>query len=215
MEKYFELLEGEVAKGYSVAQNARSKGHDPSESVEIPLAKNMAERVEGLISVVAPQIMGPGLSERILELEKKWGSQDWRISFVISEEVAKEKFCKFKDKHEAMEIALRVGLAYITNGVVASPLEGFIRLELKDRLDGQGQFFSLYFGGPIRSAGTTATCIFVAVCDYVRKKMGYAEYDPTPDEINRTFSELDFFHDRITNLQYMPSEEEVKFLSTH
>ncbi|MBT3416546.1 DNA polymerase II large subunit [Candidatus Woesearchaeota archaeon] len=215
MEKYFELLEGEVAKGYSVAQNARSKGHDPSESVEIPLAKNMAERVEGLISVVAPQIMGSGLSERILELEKKWGSQDWRISFVISEEVAKEKFCKFKDKHEAMEIALRVGLAYITNGVVASPLEGFIRLELKDRLDGQGQFFSLYFGGPIRSAGTTATCIFVAVCDYVRKKMGYAEYDPTPDEINRTFSELDFFHDRITNLQYMPSEEEVKFLSTH
>lgn len=215
MEKYFESLDGEVKKGYDVAQRARSKGNDPSDKVEIPLAKNMAERVEGLISVVAPQIIGSGLSERILELEKKWGSQDWRISFVISEEVANEKFCKFADKKEAIEIALRVGLAYITNGVVASPLEGFIRLELKDRMDGKGQFFSLYFGGPIRSAGTTATCIFVAVCDYVRKQMGYAEYDPTPDEINRTFAELDFFHDRITNLQYMPSEEETIFLSKH
>jgi DNA polymerase II large subunit len=215
MEKYFELLDGEVKKGYDIAQRARLKGYDPSDKVEIPLAKNMAERVEGLISVVAPQIIGSGLSERILELEKKLGTQDWRISFIISEEVAKENFCKFKDKKEAIEIALRVGLAYITNGVVASPLEGFIRLELKDRLDGKGQFFSLYFGGPIRSAGTTATCIFVAVCDYVRKQMGYAEYDPTPDEINRTFSELDFFHDRITNLQYMPSEEEASFLSKH
>ncbi len=212
MEKYFESLDREVKKGYNVAQVARSKGHDPMSEVEIPLAKNMAERVEGLISVVAPQIIGSGLSERILELEKKWGSQDWRISFIIAEEVAKEKFCKFKDKLEAMEIALRVGLAYITNGVVASPLEGFIRLELKDRMDGAGQFFSLYFGGPIRSAGTTATCIFVAVCDYVRKKMGFAEYDPTQDEISRTFSELDFFHDRITNLQYMPSEDEAVFL---
>jgi DNA polymerase II large subunit len=108
---------------------------------------------------------------------------------------------------------LRVALAYITNGVVASPLEGFVRLELKDRVDGKGKYFALYFGGPIRSAGTTATCFFVACADYVRRKMGYAAYDPTEDEIKRTFSELDFFHDRITNLQYMPSQEEATYIT--
>ena len=133
MERYFKSFDGYIEKSYALADKARAKGLDPVNQVEIPLAKNMAERVEGLISVVAPQIIGSGLSERILELEKKWGSQDWRISFIISEEVAKEKFCKFKDQHEAIEVALRVGLAYITNGVVSSPLEGFIRLEFKNR----------------------------------------------------------------------------------
>ncbi len=215
IEEYFDSLGKEVERAYEVAKVARSRGFDPSEDVEIPIAKNMAERVEGLISVVAPQLANSGLSKRIEELEKEYGSQNWRIAFLIAEEVAKQKFCKFDSELEAMEVGLRVGLAYITNGVVASPLEGFIRLELKDRNDGKGKFFSLYFGGPIRSAGTTATCIFVAVCDYVRKQMGYAEYDPTEDEINRTFSELEHFHDRITNLQYMPSEDELVFLTKH
>ncbi len=45
--------------------------------------------------------------------------------------------------------------------------------------------------------------------------MGYAEYDPTSDEIRRTFSELDFYHERITNLQYLPSEQECDFLTEH
>ena len=212
---YFEELSKRVDESYIVAKQAKSKGFDPSDQVEIPIAKNMAERVEGLISVAAPQLAGSGLSQQIIKLEDEYGSQNWRIAFLIAEEVAKQKFCSFKSEHEAMEVGLRVGLAYITNGVVSSPLEGFIRLELKDRNDGKGKFFSLYFGGPIRSAGTTANCIFAAVADYVRKQMGYAEYDPTPDEIKRTFSELDFFHDRITNLQYLPSEEECDFLTAH
>ena len=215
MDGYFEKLSNSVDKGYSVAKQAKAKGLDPSEQVEIPIAKNMAERVEGLISVAAPQLTGCGLSKRIVELELEFGSQNWRIAFLIAEEVAKQKFCTFKSEHEAIEVGLRVGLAYITNGVVSSPLEGFIRLELKDRNDGNGKFFSLYFGGPIRSAGTTANCIFAAVCDYVRKQMGYAEYDPTPDEVSRTFSEVEFFHDRITNLQYLPSEGECDFLTQH
>ena len=215
MDEYFSYLEKGIKEGYDCAHLARLKGYDPSLSVEIPLARDMAERVEGLISVAASQLKGSGVSQRIKALEEQYGSQNWRISFLIAEEVAFEKFCKFKDKKEAMEVGLRVGLAYITNGVVASPLEGFVRLELKKREDGKGEYFCLYFGGPIRSAGTTATCIFVAVCDYVRLKMGYAPYDPTSAEINRTFSELEHFHDRITNLQYFPSKKEADFLSTH
>ena len=213
MKEYFEGIDNGIKQCYDFANHARSKGYDPSNTVEIPLAKDMAERVEGLISVAAPQIKGSGLSQRIKELELEYGSQNWRIAFLISEEVAKQKFCKFKDEKEAMEIALRVGLAYITNGVVASPLEGFVNLELRDRRDGKGKYFALFFGGPIRSAGTTATCIFVAVSDYVRMKMGYQPYDPDENEVNRTFAELEHFHDRITNLQYMPTKKECDFLS--
>src|SRR3989344_465195 len=182
IKEYFDSLDKNIQLCYNVANKARAKGYDPDTKVEILLAKDMAERVEGLVAAAAPQLKGSGVSQRINELEKQYGSQNWRISFIITEEVSDEKFCKFKDKLQAMEIGLRIGLAYITNGVVSSPLEGFVRLELKKRKDGK-EYFCLYFGGPIRSAGTTATCIFLGAADYLRLKMGYEPYDPTEEEI--------------------------------
>jgi DNA polymerase II large subunit len=210
--KYFDFLNDYTSRAYASANAARKKGMDPSDSVEIPLAKNMAERVEGLIMTVAPQIKNSGLVKRIEELEKKYGKLDWRVAFTISREVAEEKFCKFSDKREAMEVGLRVGLAYLTNGIVASPLEGFTRLELKKRMDGK-EYFCLYFSGPIRSAGTTATCAFIALADYIRHSFDYSPYDPTDTEVKRIVTELTDFHERITNLQYMPSEEELAFMA--
>src|SRR3989338_1495163 len=174
IKEYFNSLDTVIQVCYNIANKARAKGYDPDNKVEIPLAKDMAERVEGLVAVVAPQLKGSGVSQRIKELELQYGSQNWKIAFLITEEVAQEKFCKFENKLKAMEVALRIGLSYITNGVVSSPLEGFVRLELKKRRDDGKEYFCLYFSGPIRSAGTTATCIFVAACDYVRIQQGYA-----------------------------------------
>jgi len=137
MNEYHKIIEKEVNLVYNVASKARAKGFDPVDNVEIPLARNMAERVEGLITSVAPQIKDSGIVERIYELEKLYSKLDWRVAFVIAREVAEEKFCKFKDKLEAIEISLRIGLAYLTNGIVASPLEGFTKLKLKKRKDGE------------------------------------------------------------------------------
>ncbi len=215
MQEYFLYLDKHVQEAYTIAERARKKGFDPELTVGIPLAKNMAERVEGIVSVAAAQLKGSGISQRIITLEKEMGTQNWKIAFIIALEVAQQKFCSFKDVRTAMEVGLRIGLAYITNGVVASPLEGFVRLELKKRNDTGKEYFALYFSGPIRSAGTTATCIFVAVADYVRVKMGYDPYDPTSHEIKRTFSELEYFHERIANLQYFPSERETEFITSH
>ena len=96
LENYFEELDSSVGKAYNIAKQAKGKNIDPSKYVEIPLAKNMAERVEGLIGVVAPQIVGKGLPQRIEELEKKFGKLDWRVGLEIASEVSEEKFCKFK-----------------------------------------------------------------------------------------------------------------------
>ena len=101
MEKYHKELNDKLKIVYGVAQKARIQGLDPRDEVEIPIAKNMAERVEGLISVVAPQVKGSGIVERIQEFEIKFGKLDWRVALNIAEEVAREKFCKFKDKREA------------------------------------------------------------------------------------------------------------------
>src|SRR3989338_9648297 len=113
IKEYFNSLDTGIQVCYNIANAARQKGYDPDTKVEIPLAKDMAERVEGLVSVAAPQLRGTGISQGIKELEAKYGSQNWMIAFLISEEVANEKFCKFKDKKEAVEVALRIGLAYI------------------------------------------------------------------------------------------------------
>ena len=214
MEKYFEQIEKEVKKLYKIAEKARSKNLDPEPKPSVVLAKDMAERVEGLISIVAPQLKGKGVSKRIKQLEKEYGFLDWRISLIIADEVAKEKFCKFKDKLTAMEIGIRTGFAYHTLGTVSSPLEGFVRLKIKKRKDGK-EFLSSFYSGPIRSAGGTGASVSVIITDYVRKKNGYAPYDPTTEEIKRYSTELYDYHERITNLQYLPSIEEIEFLANH
>jgi DNA polymerase II large subunit len=211
LKKYFDDIDQKLKTAYKTAKDARKKGHDPEMEVEIPLVYNMAERVEGLISVAAPQIIGSGVSKRIKNLEKKFGSLDWRIALTIAEEIADEKFCKFPSKHEAMVVGIRVGIAYITMGTVSSPLEGFVDLKVKKRSDGK-EYLAIFFSGPIRSAGGTAASVSVIIADYIRKKMGYAPYDPTEEEIKRVVTELYDYHERITNLQYLPSEAEIEFL---
>ncbi len=97
MKEYFDYLDSHTQKAFTLAQKAREKGFDPQEFVEITLAKNMAERVVGIISVVAPQIVGSGVTDRIIELEKEYASQDWRVAMIIALEIAQEKFCTFKN----------------------------------------------------------------------------------------------------------------------
>ena len=91
IQKYFEYLDSYTKRAYKVSQAARAKGYDPAEEVEIKLAKNMAERVVGLISVVAPKIGESNVVERIIELEKEYGSQDWRVAMKIALEIAQQK----------------------------------------------------------------------------------------------------------------------------
>jgi DNA polymerase II large subunit len=196
---------------YSIANSARAKGYDPEDSVSIPLAKNMAERVEGLVGVLASQIINKGIPQRIKELEAIYGKLDWRVALKIALETAQQKFCVFGSQKEAIETGIRIGLAYLTLGVVASPLEGFVELKIKKRMDGK-EYFSLMYSGPIRSAGGTAGAMSVVVADYIRKSMGYGVYDPSEKEIRRMVTELYDYHERITNLQYLPSEKEIRFL---
>lgn len=212
MELYFDSLNKETSKAYILANKARAKGYDPEEKVDIPLARNMAERVEGLISAAAPQLVNKGVSQRIHELEKKYKPLSWEVALLIAEEVAKEKFCKFKDKREAMEVGIRTGFAYHTVGIVSAPLEGFVELQIKKRKDGK-EYLAASYAGPIRGAGGTAAAFSVILTDYIRKAMGYEKYDPDEKEINRYAAEVADYHERVTNLQYLPSEQEVRFLA--
>lgn len=211
-QKYFDYLVDETNRAHAIAKTARKLGYDPQEFVEIKLAKNMAERVVGIISVVAPQIIDSGVTDRIIELEKEYASQDWRVAFKIALEIAQQKYCKFESDLEAIEVGVRTGFAYVTVGVVSSPLEGLTSIEIKKRRDGQGEYFRLNYAGPIRNAGGTAAATSVLIADYVRKHLGYAKYDPTDKEVQRCAAELEDYHQYIANLQYNPHKKESEFL---
>ncbi len=212
MQKYFKEIEDKVQVCYSVAEEARLKGLDPMSKIEIPLARTLAEKVVGLISTVYPQINDPRIIKRILELEEEFGQMDPTVSFKISEEIAKEKFCKFESLLQAIEAGIRVGFAYNTLGVVSSPIEGFTELKLGKTKDGK-EYFKAYFSGPIRSAGTTASCLVLLLIDFLRETFGYAKFDPDEKEVKRYLTENYDYHERINNLQYLPTEEEILFLS--
>jgi len=75
--EYFETLKKDLDRVYALAQEARKKGMDPEDRVEIPIAKDVAARVEGLV--------GPrGIASIIRELEQG-GKLKYRKSHLISQ----------------------------------------------------------------------------------------------------------------------------------
>jgi DNA polymerase II large subunit len=209
---YFESLGKSIKKNYSIAEKARAKGLDLVDSVEVPLALTMAEKVIKLIATVYPQLNKQPLIDRLLELERQYGALEPMVSFKIAEEIAKEKFCKFETELEAMDAGIRVGFAYTTLGVVSSPIEGYTGIQTGKTQTGE-TYLKAFFSGPIRSAGTTASCVVLMLIDYIRQMFGYARYDPTEKECKRAVTELYDYHERVTNLQYCPTKEEMMFLA--
>ncbi|MBO7241604.1 MAG: DNA polymerase II large subunit [Methanobrevibacter sp.] len=202
---YFERLESETLKLYEIANEARSKGFDVELETEIPLAKDLAERVEGLV--------GPkGIAKRIKELEKDMSREE--VAFEIAAEIASQESKETGAKLEAEKQAfadqgLRTALAILTEGVVAAPLEGISGVKIKSNSDGS-KYVAVYFAGPIRSAGGTAAALSVLLGDKIRVATGLDIYKPTDDEIERYVEEVELYESEVTNLQYSPTPDEVR-----
>ncbi|HII59426.1 TPA: DNA-directed DNA polymerase II large subunit [Methanocaldococcus jannaschii] len=199
MKKYFENIVDEVKKIYRIAEECRKKGFDPTDEVEIPLAADMADRVEGLV--------GPkGVAERIRELVKELGKEPAALE--IAKEIVEGKFGNF-DKEKKAEQAVRTALAVLTEGIVAAPLEGIADVKIKKNPDGT-EYLAIYYAGPIRSAGGTAQALSVLVGDFVRKAMGLDRYKPTEDEIERYVEEVELYQSEVGSFQYNPTADEIR-----
>ncbi len=201
IKEYHERLLKELEKVYKIAEEARKKGLDPEPFVEIPIAKNMAERVEKLMNI-------PGLADRILELEEA-GIEREKMCFIIAKEIVEGKFGEM-DRLTAIDKAIRTAVAIMTEGVVAAPIEGIAKVKI-DRNDDGSEFLKIYYAGPIRSAGGTAQVISVLVADFVRRELGLNRYIPTQEEILRYCEEIPLYK-KVANLQYLPSDEEIKLI---
>jgi len=204
MREYFIKIQEDINICYSIANKARKKGLDPEFEVEIPQALDLAARVE--------QLVGPkGIAPKIREVTKKIGDREI-VSLEIAKEIAKGKRYKFDRAEDALDHAIRTGLAILTEGVLVAPLEGIAEVRLGKNKDGT-DFVDLYFSGPIRSAGGTGQAMSVLIADVVRRELGIGEYKPTKGEIERYKEEIPLYK-RAQHLQYTPSVVEIEKITS-
>ena len=195
MERYFESLEKEAERIYKIAKEARSLGNDMDIDVEIPRAKDLASRVEELTGV-------RGIAEDIRKLSKE--NDRGTVSILMAKQLAKNA----EKREEALDRAVRVGLAILTEGILVAPLEGIGSIKIKNNPDGS-EYVSVYYAGPIRGAGGTAQALSVLITDIVRRELGIDRYKPTEEEIERYKEEIQLYN-RKKHLQYSPTNEEIE-----
>jgi len=199
MREYFSSLQEDIDLCYSIANKARKKGLDPEFEVEIPQAFDLAARVE--------QLVGPkGIAPKIREVTKKIVNREL-VSLEIAKEIVKGKEYDFNKTEDAIDQAIRTGLAILTEGVLVAPLEGIAEIRLGKNNDGT-DFIDLYFSGPIRSAGGTGQAMSVLIADVIRRERGIGPYKPTEGEIERYKEEIPLYK-RVQHLQYTPSVDEI------
>ncbi|MFO7872172.1 MAG: DNA polymerase II large subunit [Candidatus Undinarchaeales archaeon] len=194
--EYLKTLEDGVNKEYNIASDARKQGVDPAKEPEIYIAKDLADKVEGLIEF-------KGLADIVRKLQEEVNTEE-EVAFKLVDEVIK----RIDDREEAADLAVRAALAFLTQGAVAAPLEGIAKIKILKNPD-NSEYLAIYYAGPIRAAGGTAEAISVVVADYVHKALGLDRYKPNQKEIGRYAEEIRWYHRR-KRLQYRPKEEEVK-----
>ena len=200
MQDYYDRLNAGLAKAMEVAKAARKTGLDPELDVEIPIANDLADRVEAQVGI-------KGVAARIRELEATMSREE--ASLKIGDDFTARMFGE-TEIEEILDHTIRTSMALVTEGVVSAPIEGIAKVAVRKNDDGT-EYLSIYYAGPIRSAGGTAQALSVLVGDYVRRLLGINRYIPRPEEIERYIEEIRQYNN-IMSLQYLPSPDEIRLI---
>ena len=203
-ERYFARIEDRLDEAFDRARAAKGQGRDPRPEVEIPVAKDMADRVENILGI-------PGVAERVRELEGEMSREEAALELV--NDFVEGSVGDYDSRAGKVEGAVRTAVALLTEGVVAAPIEGIDRVEILENDDGT-EFVNVYYAGPIRSAGGTAQALSVLVADFARSLLGIEEYEARDVEVERYAEEVALY-DKETGLQYSPKDKETKFVAEH
>lgn len=198
--EYFSSLSEGFYKAYDVAKKARAVGFDPKEYVEILPAPDLASRVDGLIGI-------QGIAQLIRGKIK--GQDRSKLAFEVAKEICSNPSFDSYDEIRRIEVAVRVGTAILTEGVLVAPTEGIRGINKYRNQDGTS-YIAIVYAGPIRGAGGTAVALSVALADYARKMFNIDQYKPTQEEIERCIEEIELYHTRAARLQYKPSDDDIR-----
>ncbi len=199
---YDKIIRESVESCYSVAKRVRALGKDVREDVEMPLASDMADRIEELIGI-------RGIAEEIRKQSVDHTREE--VSISISRLVA--RMYSNQGPRMAVDKAVRVGLAILTEGILVAPLEGIADVSIDSNDDGSN-YVSVSYSGPIRGAGGTAQALSVLIADIVRRDLGIGSYRATDEEVERYIEEVQSYN-RLKHLQYFPSPEEIRTVITN
>lgn len=212
-EKYFESIEEETDRAYEIAEEARAQSKDPEQTVDVPRAQDLSEKASSLvIAAQFPELEGRGVADRIRELEDEYGKNDERVAFSIGREIAQGDFYDFEETERACDAGIRVGVSYMTGGITTAPLEGIGDIKVRENDDGS-EYLAVYYSGPIRSAGGTASAMSVLLADYVRIGVDLDPFNPSETIVKRYGAEVEDYYNRVTAKQYNPTREETEFIA--
>ncbi len=133
------------------------------------------------------------------------------LAFEMVREICTGDTFSAKPREEKLLLAVRIGLAILTEGIVVAPTEGIQGVEFHKNPDGS-DYISLLYAGPIRGAGGTGAAMSVALADYGRKLLGIGAYKAQQTEVERYLEEIQIYHSRIARLQYYPPESDMRVI---
>ncbi|VVB76979.1 DNA polymerase II large subunit [uncultured archaeon] len=200
IDSYFKTLDDQFQVAYGLASRAKAKGFDPHDFVEIRAAPDLAGKVEGLMGVA-------GIADLIIKNQK--GRTRAELAFCMVKEICTNPMFESFETLRRIELAVRTGLAIYTEGILVAPTEGVQGIGHFKNSD-NSDYISVFYAGPIRSAGGTAVALSVAFADYARRFFNIGAYKVTPDELERYLEEVELYHERVVNLQYKPSADELR-----
>jgi len=202
LEPYYCDILSQYESAYNTAEEAKSRGLDPNEIVESKTVFDLADRVNEMLGLSQFE----GLAERLRHLLHTTTKE--RATLAIAEEIALGKFGAMSTD-QALQYAVRAGLAVITDGVTVAPIQGISTVVIRKN-DDNSEYASISYAGPMRSAGGTEAAFSVLIADVVAKRLGLSPYRAREEEIARYIEELRVYEREVGSFQYRVSDSDVR-----
>ena len=201
-QNYYAELSENTYKIFEKAASAKSSLVDSSGIIEPKIAFDLADRVAKMHEI--------DISEPLRELLKINGKE--LSALILSKEIALGKYTLPESTlEEKLDLAVRVGLAIVTEGVTIAPLQGISEVKIKKNKDGS-EFLSVSIAGPMRSAGGTESAVTMLLADHVRKAVGLSKYKANSfdDETGRFIEELRIYEREAGSFQFHILDEDIE-----
>jgi DNA polymerase II large subunit len=202
---YYTNISNTVFLIFEKSAAAKSTLHDSSVMVEPKIAFDLADRVSKMHEIDVTERLRVLIQTTTKEL----------AALTLAEEIARGKYIGSDLLEEKLDMAVRVALAIVTEGVTIAPLQGIHEVKIKKNRDGS-EYLSISFAGPIRSAGGTEAASTMLIADHVRKIAGLQKFQANSfdDETGRFVEELRLYEREAGNFQYhVPDEDIVSVIS--
>jgi len=202
---YLDYYSNLSKKSYSIfehAASAKSTLVDSSGIIEPKIAFDLADRVAKMHEI--------DIADPLREILKINGKE--LSALILAKDIALGKYSlpdsSLEDK---LDLAVRVGLAIITEGVTIAPLQGISEVKIKKNKDGT-DYLSVSIAGPMRSAGGTESAVTLLIADHVRKIAGLSKFQANSfdDETGRFVEELRIYEREASSFQFHILDEDIE-----